>query len=64
VDKYVLSEHKPGILFIPPGYANGMMTLSLGTKLLIFSSSTVQDSTQDDFRYPSRYWDAWDVEER
>lgn len=64
VEKHVLTESNPGVLCIPPGYANGIMTLKPRTKLLVFSSSTLEDSVKDDFRFPSRHWDVWEVEER
>src|SRR3954469_7116128 len=28
VNRFVLSEHKPSVLFIPKGYANGFMSLT------------------------------------
>jgi dTDP-4-dehydrorhamnose 3,5-epimerase-like enzyme len=62
--RFVLSAGKPAILQIPPGYANGFMSLTPDTRLLIFSTSTVEESRDDDFRWDARYWDCWQVEER
>lgn len=62
--RFVLSAGKPAILHIPPGYANGFMSLTPDTRLLIFSTSTVEESRDDDFRWYGRYWDCWQVEER
>lgn len=64
VTRFVLSGSTPSVLRIPPGYANGFMTLTDDAMLLIFSSSTLEESLQDDFRYPARFWNPWDVEER
>jgi dTDP-4-dehydrorhamnose 3,5-epimerase-like enzyme len=64
VYRQVLSEEKPAIFYIPPGYANGSMTLTADTKIVFFSSSTLEDARQDDVRYDSRYWDVWQVAER
>jgi dTDP-4-dehydrorhamnose 3,5-epimerase-like enzyme len=64
VHRFVLSERKPAVLRIPSGYVNGFMTLSSATKLMFFSSSTLEDSLSDDIRFPARYWDPWQVEER
>ena len=64
VSRYVLSGDKPRVLFIPPGYANGFMSLSADAHLIFFSSSTLQDSLGDDTRYDARHWDIWTVEER
>jgi dTDP-4-dehydrorhamnose 3,5-epimerase len=62
--RYVLSAKKPQILFIPPGYANGFMSLTPDLKLVFFSTSTLEESAKDDFRFDSRYWDIWSVVER
>ncbi len=64
VKRYVLGERKPAVLYVPPGYANGFMTLTADAKLLFFSTSTLEDSLGDDIRFPARYWDPWQVEER
>jgi dTDP-4-dehydrorhamnose 3,5-epimerase len=60
----VLSETTPSILAIPPGYANGLMNLTPGAKLLVLSATTIEESKGDDYRFPARYWDIWKVEER
>lgn len=64
VNKYILSDKKPSILYIPPGYANGFMTLEGDTRLLFYSTSTLEESTGDDFRFNSRWWNIWDIVER
>jgi dTDP-4-dehydrorhamnose 3,5-epimerase len=64
VKRFVLSERSPAVLRIPPGYANGFMTLSPDAKLLFFSTSTLEESLGDDVRFPARFWDPWSVEER
>ena len=64
VHRHVLSAAKPRVLFIPPGYANGFMSLTADAKLMFFSTSTLDESRADDIRFPSRLWDVWSVEER
>ena len=64
VERFVLSAHQPAVLLIPPGFANGFMTLTSDAKLLFFSSSTLAQSVADDFRFPSDYWDPWKVLQR
>ena len=64
VERYVISSKKPQVLYIPPGYANGFMSLTSDLKLIFFSTSTLQESTGDDIRYDARYWDIWEVIER
>jgi dTDP-4-dehydrorhamnose 3,5-epimerase-like enzyme len=64
VVRHVLSAARPQILFVPAGFANGFMALTEDTKLVFFSTSTVEESRGDDVRYDARYWDIWSVEER
>lgn len=64
VYRSVLSAAKPAVLFIPAGYANGFMSLTQDAKLMFFSSSTLEESRGDDFRYDARTWDIWAVAER
>ena len=62
--RFVLSEKKPCILCIPGGYANGFKTLTSNTKIIFFSSSTLDDSIKDDYRFDAYKWNPWDVLER
>lgn len=64
VKSYVLSAEKPSILYIPSGYANGFMTLTAETRLMFFSTATLEESRDDDIRYEARHWDIWKVVER
>ena len=64
VERYVISSKKPQVLYIPPGYANGFISLTPDLKLIFFSTSTLEESAKDDIRYDARYWDIWDPIER
>jgi dTDP-4-dehydrorhamnose 3,5-epimerase-like enzyme len=64
VDRFVLSAHKPSVLYIPAGYANGFMSLTADLKLMFFSTTTLEQSQGDDFRFDARHWDIWQVVER
>lgn len=66
VNRYVFSEKKPQILFIPPGYANGFKALEPNTKVIFFSTSTLKESKDDDYRFPADYWGSkvWEIENR
>jgi dTDP-4-dehydrorhamnose 3,5-epimerase len=64
VIRHVLSAAQPRVLFIPAGYANGFMSLTDDTRLIFFSTSSLDESKNDDIRYDARYWDIWKVEER
>lgn len=64
VERYILSAKKPQVIFIPPGYANGFMSLTEDCKLIFYSTSTLEQSAGDDIRYDARYWDIWQAVER
>jgi dTDP-4-dehydrorhamnose 3,5-epimerase-like enzyme len=64
IERFVLDEDKPSVLRVPPGYVNGFMTLTPGAKLIFFSTARLDESQGDDIRFPARYWDPWNVEER
>lgn len=64
IHRFVLDERQPAVLRIPPGYANGFMTLTEGARALFFSSATVEESQADDFRFDARTWDPWVALER
>jgi dTDP-4-dehydrorhamnose 3,5-epimerase-like enzyme len=64
--RFVLSDRQPQILHVPSGYANGFRPLEPGTKIMFFSSATLEDSAKDDYRFPFDHWGkhVWDVESR
>ena len=64
VSRYVLSSDTPSVLVIPAGFANGFKTLSKDAIVLFLSSSSLEDSKGDDFRFPFDYWDPWTIEPR
>lgn len=64
VHRYRLEAAAPSALAIPAGYANGSMSLLPGTKLMYLSDATLEQSLEDDVRYPARHWDPWTVEPR
>jgi dTDP-4-dehydrorhamnose 3,5-epimerase-like enzyme len=64
VTRVVLTHSTPNALFIPAGYANGLMTLTKDARLLIFSNTTVEESRNDDYRFPFDYWNPWEIVQR
>ena len=64
VHRFVLSDSRPSVVYVPAGYGNGFMSLTADAKLMFFSTSTVEESRGDDYRYDARHWDPWQVEER
>jgi dTDP-4-dehydrorhamnose 3,5-epimerase-like enzyme len=61
---WFLNAGNQNIISIPEGYANGSMSLEDNSKLLIFSTSSLEDSLKDDYRFPVKYWNPWDIIER
>jgi len=62
--RYILSEEVPQILWIPPNHANGFMTLRENTKIIFYSTSTLEESKGDDIRFPYDKWDIWEEDYR
>ena len=62
--RYVLSDHKPSVLYIPAGYENGFMSLTEDAKLIFFSTSTIEETQGDDVRFDAYYWNPWEIIER
>ena len=61
VEKFTLSENKSQILMIPPGYANGIKALKPASKLLVFSSQTLENAKRDDYRFKASLWYGWNI---
>lgn len=65
IDTFVLTERKPQMVMIPPGYANGWVSLTDDCLLLALSSSTFEESKNDDKRIdPYEFGDVWGVKPR
>ncbi|MFX1522628.1 MAG: NAD-dependent epimerase/dehydratase family protein [Promethearchaeota archaeon] len=66
VERFILSDKNPQILFIPPKHANGFRPLEVDTRIIFFSTSSLEESKGDDYRYPADYWGKriWEVEDR
>ena len=58
VDKFVLNENT-GVVYIPPGYANGAINLVPNSKVIYFSSLNLEDSSNDDYRFDPKLWNTW-----
>ena len=57
--KYKLDENS-GLLYVPPGYANGAINLNSESKVMYFSSFLLEDSMNDDHRFDAKYWNPWE----
>ena len=62
--KCVLCAELPRVLWIPPGYANGTMTLREGTIIQFFSTATMEETKGDDIRFEYNKWDIWQEDYR
>lgn len=60
IKKFILSDKSPKILWIPPGYYNGFKSLEENTKILFFSTSTIEESLGDDIRKEYDKWNIWE----
>jgi dTDP-4-dehydrorhamnose 3,5-epimerase-like enzyme len=58
IQTYKMSP-KDGFLYIPPNFANGAMNLTEDNAIRYYSSLTLEESLNDDFRFESDYWDPW-----
>jgi dTDP-4-dehydrorhamnose 3,5-epimerase len=61
VKRVVLASSNISALFIPPGYANGFKTLTPDALILVFSSTTLDESLNDDYRFAFDYWNPWEI---
>lgn len=62
--KFTLSDKSPKILWIPPGHYNGFKSLEENTKILFFSTSTLEESLGDDIREEHNRWNIWEEDYR
>jgi dTDP-4-dehydrorhamnose 3,5-epimerase-like enzyme len=62
---FIGSEKNPLLIVIPPGYANGWVSLEEKTILLCCSTSSLEESLKDDIRInPLKWGDLWKVKAR
>lgn len=57
--KFVLSSNQPRILHVPAGYANGFKTLTDKAIVQFFSTTTLEESKNDDYRFDHDVVDIW-----
>ena len=59
VKKFVLSDKCPGVLWIPGGHYNGIMSLEENTRILFFSTASMEETQGDDIRLEYDTWNIW-----
>ncbi|MBC8767866.1 hypothetical protein H4O18_07675 [Arenibacter sp. BSSL-BM3] len=57
-ERFELNESMPIILEVPAGSASGFKAILPGSKLMVFSNFTLEESTKDDIRFPLETWNA------
>ncbi len=64
VEKFILSAEEMKIVAIPAGYANGIKSLTLNAKVIVYSNATLAQSMADDYRVAYDYWgeNIWEVD--
>lgn len=66
VEKFILRADDPKIVYIPPSYTHGFRALEPDSKVIFFSTATLEESLADDYRHPENYWGTkvWEVDDR
>lgn len=61
IERHILTDKNPQIVYIPPHFVNGIKTLEEDTRVIFYSTSSLEDSIADDYRIPYDYWgtDIW-----
>ena len=62
IKKYFLNSNIPQIVKISANHANGFMNLTKDSSIIVFSDKTLEESLDDDIRYPYDKWDIWKIE--
>lgn len=57
-ERFELKESIPLILEVDGGHASGFKATQENSKLLVFSNCTLEQSKQDDIRFPVDHWHA------
>ena len=60
VETFTLSANKSQILKVSAGYATGIKALDENSKLMVFSSNTLEDGKDDDYRFDDNMWFDWE----
>lgn len=61
IERYVLAADVPAVLHVPGGWANGVRMVEAGSRVLVLSTATLEESELDTVRidpgyYPERIW--------
>jgi dTDP-4-dehydrorhamnose 3,5-epimerase-like enzyme len=59
-EEFVLEASQQKLLHVPGGYANGFKALKSKSRIIVFSSFTVEESAKDNFRFDKNDWYNWE----
>lgn len=59
-ENHILSAVTSEIISIPKGYANGLKALESNSEILVFSDMNLEESLEENIRFPSDWWMDWD----
>lgn len=55
-ESVILNFESPQILILPGGFANGLQAVENNSSLMVFSSLSVENSREDDYRWENNYF--------
>lgn len=61
IKSFYLTSRKNEIVVVPGGHVNGFQALTDNTKIIFFSSATLEESHTDDFRFNFDFWNPWEI---
>ena len=59
-DEFILKAEANHVLYIPGNYANGLKALEPESRIMVFSSFTVDESSKDNYRFRQDMWYDWE----
>jgi len=57
--EYNLTAKENIVIHVPGGYATGFQANEAGSRLMVFSDKSLDDSKNDDYRFPKELWYKW-----
>jgi dTDP-4-dehydrorhamnose 3,5-epimerase len=56
IESMILNDQKIEIFVLNPGFVNGFQALEADSILMVYSDKTLEESKEDDFRWPPEYF--------
>ena len=60
VEEFIMKASENTVLSVPDNYANGFKAMEPGSKIMVFSSFTVEESSEDNYRFDKSIWYNWE----